>query len=325
MAKDLTIRLVGRPKVTKDSSLGFNRLARKYVVQGPRASKQGIEDPQNPLFLAVGTPDDEFGDDYVLVNQAIEPSSSIEKAVLNRDYVEIRDTWHSESVSESGDLKKLQRKYTVLRAQHSKGYGAIEWATHPHNSNISNIDPWDYLPEVIKSTEPGTLGYNVFGNAGNTPEGLKQPMVELNGVSVANSVSINNEPHASLSDALSHARAIGFLTAGWVRASATVDTSNPGVDVWSISWVAPVTDYWTSHEGKKSNPGSSAPPSLFDFDSNGVKVLRLGKSAKGGTSQVVYKTYISFVVGSDPGKELSSFFNGEVQLWDLLCLWTFTS
>jgi len=310
MAKDLTIRLVGRPKVTKDSSLGFNRLARKYVVQGPRASKQGIEDPQNPLFLAVGTPDDEFGDDYVLVNQAIEPSSSIEKAVLNRDYVEIRDTWHSESVSESGDLKKLQRKYTVLRAQHSKGYGAIEWATHPHNSNISNIDPWDYLPEVIKSTEPGTLGYNVFGNAGNTPEGLKQPMVELNGVSVANSVSINNEPHASLSDALSHARAIGFLTAGWVRASATVDTSNPGVDVWSISWVAPVTDYWTSHEGKKSNPGSSAPPSLFDFDSNGVKVLRLGKSAKGGTSQVVYKTYISFVVGSDPGKELSSFFNG---------------
>ena len=228
MAKDLTIRLVGRPKVTKDSSLGFNRLARKYVVQGPRASKQGIEDPQNPLFLAVGTPDDEFGDDYVLVNQAIEPSSSIEKAVLNRDYVEIRDTWHSESVSESGDLKKLQRKYTVLRAQHSKGYGTAEWATHPHNSNISSIDPWDYLPEVIKATEPGSLGYDVFANAGNTPEGLKQPMVELNGVSVANSVSINNEPHASLSDALSHARAIGSLSAGWVRASATVDTSNPG-------------------------------------------------------------------------------------------------
>lgn len=310
MARDLTIRLVGRPKVTKDSSLGFNRLARKYVVQGPRASSAGINDPSNPLFLPVGTADDEFGSEYVLVNQSIDPSSSIEKATLNRDYVEIRNTWQSESVSESGDLKKLQRKYTVLRAQHSKGYGATEWATHPHNSNIPAIDPWDYLPQVIKNTEPGMLSYDVFANAGSTPSGLKQPMIELNGVSVAGSVSIYGESHATLADSLSHARAVGSLQAGWVRATATVDTTNPGVDVWSISWVAPVSDYWTSHEGKKSNPGSSAPPSYFDFDHNGVKVLRLGKSAKGGTSQVVYKTYISFVVGSDPGTELSSFFNG---------------
>lgn len=310
MARDLTIRLVGRPKVTKDSSLGFNRLARKYVVQGTRASSAGINDSSNPLFLPVGTADDEFGSDYVLVNQSIDPSSSIEKAILNRDYVEIRNTWQSESVSESGDLKKLQRKYTVLRAQHSKGYSTAEWATHPHNSNIPAINPWDYLPEVIKNTEPGMLSYDVFANAGNTPSGLKQPMIELNGVSVGNSVSIYGEPHATLSDSLSHARSIGSLQAGWVRATATVDTTNPGVDVWSISWVAPVSDYWTSHEGKKSNPGSSAPPSYFDFDHNGVKVLRMGKSAKGGTSQVVYKTYISFVVGSDPGTELSSFFNG---------------
>ena len=310
MKKDLTIRLLGRPKVTKDSSLGFNRLARKYVVQGPRASSAGINDATNPLFLPVGTADDEFGSDYVLVNQAIEPSSNVERAILTRDYVEIRNTFHAESVSESGDLKKIQRKYTVLKAESSKGYGATEWATHPHNSNATTAEPWDYLPEVIKNTEPGVLSYDVFGNAGNTPSGLKSPMVELNGVSIAGSVSIYGEPHAPLADALSYARAQSSLSASWVRATATVDTSNPGVDVWSVSWTAPVTDYWTSHEGKKSNPGSSAPPSLFDFDENGVKVLRMGKSAKGGTSQVVYKTYISFVVGTDPGTELSSYFNG---------------
>jgi hypothetical protein len=309
MAQDLTIRLLGRPKVTKDSQLGFQRLARKYVVQGPRASKAGIEDPNNPLFLEVGTADEEFTDHY-LVNQQIDPSSSMDRAALTRDFVQIRDTFNAESVSESGDLKKLQRKYTVLRSQHEKGYSALSWAEHPHNSNIPANDPWDYLPEVIKGSEPGVLSYDVFGNVSNTPAGLKQPMVALNGVSIAGSVSIHSEPHVPLADALSHARASSDLTSSWVRATATVDTSNPGVDIWSVSWVAPVTDYWTSQEGKKSNPGSSAPPSIFDFDENGVKVLRLGKSAKGGTSQVVYKSYISFVVGEDPGVELSSFFNG---------------
>ena len=88
--------------------------------QGPRASKQGIEDPQNPLFLAVGTPDDEFGDDYVLVNQAIEPSSSIEKQFSIETMLKFVTLGIPESVSENVMLKKLQRKYTVLRAQHSR-------------------------------------------------------------------------------------------------------------------------------------------------------------------------------------------------------------
>ena len=311
MARDLTIRLVGRPKVTEDNQAGFNTVVRKYVVQGPRASKAGIEDVNNPLFLPVGTDDEEFAG-YNLVSQAIEPTSSMDKAFLNRTYVEIRNTYNSESVTESGDLKKIMRKFVVLRAQHAKGYDATSWANHPHNGGSSSNDPWDYLPAVVKANEPEVLDYPAFHNASNTPSGLKPPMVELNDVNVGTVpvVSINGELHASLTNALSYLDSSNTSKVSWVRGSAQVDTSNPGIDVWSVSWAAPVTDYWTSHEGKQSGGSSSAPPSLFDFDHNGVKILRFGKSGGGGGSQVVYKTYISFVVGEDPGTELSSWFNG---------------
>lgn len=311
MSRDLTIRPLGRPKVSKDNQAGFQRVARRYIVQGPRASNAGIVDANNPLFLPVGTADEEFTD-HLLTNQQIEPSQgSMDKAYLVREFTEIRNTWSSESVNESGDLRRLQRKYAVVRAQHSRGYGATEWINHPHNSSSPSNDPWDYLPEVIKATEPTSTGYGLFSNAGNTPLGLKPPMIETNGVSFGTLpiVSIHSEPHVSLGSALAYV-ATGLGDLSWLRATVTVDSSNPGIDIWSVSWAAPVTDYWTSKEGKKSNGGSSAPPSYFDFDHNGVKLLKLGKKASGGTSQVVYKTYISFVVGSDPGKELSSLFNG---------------
>lgn len=311
MAQDLTIRLLGRPKVSKDNQSGFQRVARRYVVQGPRASKAGIVDSNNPLFLAVGTADEEFTD-HLLTNQQIEPAQgSMDKAYLVREFTEIRNTWNSEASTESGDLKRMQRKYTVIRAEHARGYGAAEWAKHPHNSSTPSNDPWDYLPEVIKATEPTSTGYSLFSKAGNTPEGLKPPMLESSGVSLGSTaiVSINSEPHVSLASALNYV-ASGLSNPSWLRATVTVDSSNPGIDVWSVSWAAPVTDYWTSKEGKKSNGGSSAPPALFDFDHNGVKILKLGKSASSGSSQVVYKTYISFVVGEDPGEELSSLFNG---------------
>jgi hypothetical protein len=271
----------------------------------------GIVDANNPLFLPVGTADEEFTN-HLLTNQQIEPAQgSMDKAYLVREFTEIRNTWSSEAVTESGDLKRMQRKYAVIRAEHSLGYGATEWANHPHNSSTPSNDPWDYLPEVIKATEPTSTGYGLFSNAGNTPAGLKPPMIETNGVSFGNIpiVSIHSEPHVPLGSALSHV-ASGLGSLSWLRATVTVDSSNPGIDVWSVSWAAPVTDYWTSKEGKKSNGGSSAPPSYFDFDHNGVKLLRLGKKASGGTSQVVYKTYVSFVVGADPGEELSSLFNG---------------
>lgn len=295
------IRPTGRPKISKDSQVGFQRVVRQYQVLSSLADSSDAS-----LFLEVGTADTIFTDHY-LVDQQLEPSNQANISTLTRQYVEVRDTYSSESVNESGDLKKIIRKYAVLRTQHSKGYDTTSWANHPHNVGDYSNDPWDYLPAVVKATEPGDLDYAPFSNAAATPAGLKPPMVELNDVSVGSAtvVSINSSPHAALADALSFSNS----NVSWVRGSAQVDTSNPGIDVWSVSWAAPVTDYWTSHEGKQSGASSSAPPSLFDFDHNGVKILRFGKSG-GGSSQVVYKTYISFVVGEDPGTELSSWFNG---------------
>ena len=134
MARDLLIRLLGRPQVTEDSALGYRKITRRYVVEGNRASKEGIEGDVtkgiDALFLAVGTPDEEFTDHY-LVNQRIEPSKTVDKAYLIREYAHIRDSWASESASESGDLKKITRRYTVLRANHSLGYDTNEWNRHP--------------------------------------------------------------------------------------------------------------------------------------------------------------------------------------------------
>ena len=200
MVKDLTIRLLGRPQVSEDSSAGFQKLVRKYVVQGSRASKTGIEDSENPLFLPVGTKDEEF-DDHYLINQQLEGNpSTMEKASLTRECVELRNTWASQSVSDSGPLETINRKYFVIRAENSislgftLGYSPESWLKHPINSRYHENKPWDYVPKVIEDTEPESSAYEVAG----------------------------------------------FDNHKWQRKTASVDTSNPGLDVWDVSWVAPI-------------------------------------------------------------------------------------
>ena len=39
---DLKIRPIGRAKVSSDSALGFRKVTRRYVVEGPHASQSGI-------------------------------------------------------------------------------------------------------------------------------------------------------------------------------------------------------------------------------------------------------------------------------------------
>ena len=300
MAKDLTIRLIGRPKVSQDSQLGFQRIARKYIVQGPRASKAGIEDVNNPLFLPVGTADEEFTDHY-LVNQAIEPTSSMDKANLTRDFVEIRDTYNSESSSESGDLKRITRKYIVLRAQHARGYDVTSWANHPFNSGGRSNDPWDYLPSAIKNTEPTSVSYtdtgsvnvSIFNASNSAPSSLGTPSVSIASTST------------TLSTALQAAASTDSLSIKWVRATVQVDSSNPGVDVWSVSWVAPVTDHWAVGNGK-SGSSSQKLPAMMKFDHNGIRTFKFGTSGAGGPT-IMY-SYVSYIVGVDPGTTLTSYF-----------------
>lgn len=189
MSRDLTIRLLGRPQVTVDGASGLQKLTRKYVVQGPRATFTGITDNTNPLFLALGSMDEEF-ETYLLINQTLAPSDgSMDKAYLTREYLEFNNKWSSESVSDAGPFKQVSRKYAVLKAEHAKGYGATEWSKHPANS-VSDNDPWDYLPESIKSSEPTASSYGA-----------------------------------------------GFT---WTRKSASIVTSEAGLDVWQVSWFEPI-------------------------------------------------------------------------------------
>tara|TARA_B100000902_G_scaffold247947_1_gene234619 strand:+ start:5192 stop:6637 length:1446 start_codon:yes stop_codon:yes gene_type:complete len=302
MPKDLTIRLLGRPTVTEDSVLGFHKLARKYVVQGPRACKAGIVDATNPLFLDVGTADEEFTDHY-LVNQRLETAQgSMEKAYLTREFADIRDTWSSESISESGDLKRMSRRYAVLRAEHARGYDATSWAAHPHNSSVNENDPWDYLPKVIKDTEPVSVSYednspttNLFANAADTPSGILTPKVSVGGTPV------------SLATILASISSTDSLSLRWLRATATVDSSNPGVDIWQVSWAAPVTDHWTSRAGGGGRSGSSY-PNLVEFDHNGIKNHKFG-AVSGGSGISVMRSYVSYVVGETAGDAWASYFS----------------
>jgi len=301
--RDLTIRPLGRPKISEDNALGFKRLSRKFVVEGPRVCKIEIEKAVNPLFLAVGTPDEEFTD-HLLVTQQIEPApSTLDKAYLTREYVQIRSTFSSESTSESGDFKRINRKYTVLRSQHAQGYGAAAWGNHPHNNvGGQSNDPWDYLPNVVLATEPVAVSYTdngggtaIFGRSVNVPGNLAMPM-------------INN---VSLSDSLTGAAGADNLSVSWVRSTAQVDTSNPGVDVWSVGWVAPVLDHWTAGNGKGGSK-SFQNPAMIHFDENGLRKYAFG--VNGAQGPTVMYSYISYVVGDDPGTTLSSWYGtGSVQ------------
>jgi hypothetical protein len=302
MSKDLTIRLAGRPKVSQDSPLGYKRLVRKFAVSGYRASKAGIEDPSNPLFLPVGTPDEEFPDHY-LVNQQLEPAKTMDNAALVREFVKFRDTYHSETTSESGDFKRLARKFTVLRREHAVGYGDDSWDNHPQGKQDSDKsdDPWDYLPNVVLANEPVEVSYQDTGNSsglfsevGNTPAGLETPKVSIATVQV------------SLSNLMSDAATNDSLDIKWLRANAQVDMSNPGVDVWTVSWVAPVTDHWAS--GSRASGSRKSPiPTMVSFDFQGMKIMKFGSTASSGGPSTMH-TYTSYVVGETPGATLTSSF-----------------
>mgnify|MGYP000147086968 CR=1 FL=1 len=113
MPKDLTIRLLGRPQVTEDDQVGYHKLTRQYVIEGYRAEYSEVNHPQNPLFLPVGTEDEEY-ENHFLVDQKINPAQgSLDKAYLVRVYAEIRDTHVQESVTSSKDLRRLRRTYVV--------------------------------------------------------------------------------------------------------------------------------------------------------------------------------------------------------------------
>lgn len=281
MAVDLRIRPLGRPRISKDSALGFQRVSRRYVVEGPKVTKEGLDASPDGfnLFRPVGEADEEFVDHY-LVNQQIEPGKTVDKAYLTREYAEIRNTWSAESITESGHLKRITRRYAVLRSTSPVplGYSADSWSKHPQQLLNTSNDPWDFLPSVIQGTEPTTVSYDdvsgaLYDSADSPPAGLLTP--EYGGNPLGNTLNASG------------------ITLKWVRASVQVDMSNPGVDIWSVSWVAPVSPFWASGTGKGSK---KALPSVVSFDSNGLTNFSFGSS---GGAQVAY-SYTFYTVGEHP-------------------------
>ena len=201
MSKDLTIRILGRPQVTQDDQAGYQRVVRQYVVEGYRVSDAQLNASNNPLILGIGTPDEEFEDHY-LVDQKISPKQgSVDVAFLTREFVQVRDTWSSESFSQSRGFKRITRQYVALRAVSDVGYSETAFAKHPKDNPSKEDSPWVYIPLVIENSEP-TIAQLI-----QVPEGIY----------------FNNE-----------------FNHKWHRSSVQVNSQQPGIDVWNVSWTAPI-------------------------------------------------------------------------------------
>ena len=285
MGMDLTIRLLGRPKVSKDTTQGFQTMARKYVVAGNRASERSLKEVGNPLFLKVGTPDVEFTD-HRLVDQRLEPSDSMDRAYLSRTYLQMRKRWVQESVTENADMIKVTRTFVAIRSEVSiYGYSASAWAKHPSNEGFgvakdNSEDPWDYAPDPVLNGSPDKVIYD-------------DSEVSNSGFSEEPWVSIGNSS-SSLADYLS-SNASSVSLGVWVRGSAQVTMASPGVDVWNVSWVTHASPYWTfGTSGKGGSKGASF--TLVDFDHLGLKLTNVGSAGGGGSVPLQAKTYNTFHV-----------------------------
>lgn len=299
MAKDLTIRELGRPQVSADSQMGFQKLVRKYVVQGDRASKSEIESTTNPLFLSVGTSDEEFTNHY-LTNQQLQPASGdMDRAYLTREFIELRNNFFSESTSQSNDLIRVNRKYVVLRSNDpTHGYGEL-WNYHPNNPDISSynssVSPWAYAPPKVTTGEPGQITTYNYSTVTSDSGFSTMPSVSIGGSS------------SSLQDYLTNT--VGTTGLGkWVRGKASVIQYLPGVDVWDVEWVTHTDPYWSIGTAKGAS-SRSIPLTLVDFDGNGLMVSQYGLAGSSSVTTVA-RTFVTYHVGENIPNELINITGG---------------
>jgi len=425
MPNDLRIRQIGRAKIEKDSAAGFQKLTRKYAVEGPKASKIGLDGSLDgvALFREYGEPDEEFTDHY-LINQAIAPGTTVDKATLTRQYAQLRDTWYGLQTSESGQLKKMTRKFVVIKNSNhilsqlgapNLGYDTEAWSLHPKTGQNSpdEADNWDMLPTIVKQTEPVNVSY-ADGDASGTIPPIKQLSsenentrvlfprvvkvlsntngdVELEVVgsspwklgeqafeSTEGKAELDtkqtfnvDEEFVVLADPRStpfaiddpstydpsdlYTSSIGTLDIGstltlsdsnikpvkanvpsvysqtddadvlyslqnatrttnfvedlavlenriptqeeatnttvgnliWVRGACSVDTSNPGIDLWTVSYVAPIASYWTVGSTREKDINQ---PVIVAFDHLGLKTFKTTSKRVGGSAVFTYFT-----------------------------------
>ena len=297
MAKDLTIRLLGRPQVTKDDQVGYQRVTRQYVVEGYRASHAGINDAKNPLFLAVGTEDEEFADHY-LVNQKITPKQgSVDTAYLSREFAEIRGTHVQESVVTTNDIRRVRRTFVVLRAIHNLGYSSSEFANHPQNN--SGYEPWSYAPALVE-TPPLSTAYG--DDTDQIPLPVNKPITKNPGVGY----DVNGDHDQNLYDVLNGRSDVN--TGMWLKGAVQVSMSQPGVDVWSVEWVTHAAPYWSSGV-KQGRSSGFKPPKTVCFDEDGLRIIDFGTGSGGSTYNQIAQ-FNFFVVADTVPANFASYWGG---------------
>lgn len=285
MSRDLTIRLLGRPQVTVDKRTGFSKVSRRYVVQGPRATLAGISDATNPLFLAAGTADEEFTD-YYLVDQSLSPASgTLDKAYLVREYLQLSSSAISEAFQQSNDLIRVRKRFAVLRNEDANlGYGTL-WSSHPSQSLVYAMDPWQYAPSWVANATPGSRNYTVTNADDQTQHGFSDaPQIE--GVNLGTYIS----SHASTGD--------------WLKGYAVMSQAGSGLDIWTVEWVTHAPPYWALSTGRGQQSRSTS-VTVLDMDENGMFV----SDAISTSGSVSYNTrsmsYVFFVKAAEIPSELA--------------------
>jgi hypothetical protein len=296
MSRDLTIRLLGRPNVTTDKVTGLKKLVRKYVVEGPRASKAGIDDPDFPLFLPGGSTDEEFTD-YFLTNQVLSPAEgTLDKAYLQREFLQLKTAPISESRLESVDLIRLTKRYAVIRGNHPDvGYGDA-WSRHPSNG-VGSTNPWYYAPANAK-VSPENVQYN-YDTLTSSSGFTDTPVVSYLG---ADGYSENDVPVGQFLSS-------NFVGSGvWLQGRASFIRAGSELDIWSLEWITHNDPYWTIGTTSKSFTNTNARRKV-DFDHLGIEIRDEGGTAS-GTTNVKAKTLVSFEVASDAPEELTKIAGG---------------
>lgn len=289
MSRDLTIRLLGRPQVSTDQRTGLKKLVRKYVVEGPRASKAGIEDANFPIFLPGGSTDEEFTD-YFLTNQMLAPASgSLDKAYLTREFLQLKTAPITQDRIETNDLIRVRKRFAVLRSDHaSVGYGSA-WSNHPSQGGTSS-NPWDYAPPNAKaSPDAASYDYDTLASSSGLAD---SPVVITYDIA-------GDEQEVPLGNFLSTSNG---GSGNWLQGMASFSRAGSELDIWTLEWVTHSTPYWTL--GTTSNKSSSSNARRkIDFDHYGISVLDEG-STTSGSALTKAKTLISFAVAEKAPEEL---------------------
>jgi len=292
MSRDLTIRLLGRPQVSTDKRTGFNKISRRYVVEGPRASRAGIEDANNPLFLPIGSADEEFTD-YYLIEQILSPASgTLDKAYLVREYLQISTSAIQEAYTQTNDLIRVRKRFAVLRNDDATlGYGTL-WPNHPSQASTYAEDPWEYSPAWIRSATPGSKNYNV-DNADADHGFTDTPKLG------SESLGAFAATHASSGD--------------WMEGYSVMTQAGSGLDVWTVEWVTHAAPYWVLGTGRGSRSRTSS-ANVVDFGPNGVSVAESIGSSGEVSFTTRAMTYNFFVRASSIPSDLAQIGGGSASV-----------